>query len=109
MQVELVVRKANVMLAFILRELKYKSRDVLLRFCKALVRPHLECCEQLWALYLMKNVLALEKVQRRFARMIPGMKSLMHQESLRTLGLYSTEFRRLGGGGEEISLKLTGY
>ena len=56
------------------------------------------------ALYLRKDVLALERVQRRFTRMIPGMKSLSYEERLRTLGLYSLEFRRLRGG---ILLKLT--
>ena len=47
-QVQSAVRKANAMLAFMLRGLEYKSRDVLLRLHKALVRPHLEYCEQFW-------------------------------------------------------------
>ena len=64
---------------------------------KALVRLHLENCEQFWAPYLRKDVLALERVQRRFMRMIPGMKGLTHEERLRTLGLYSMEFRRMRG------------
>ena len=50
-------------------------------------------------------MLALERVQRRFTRMIPGMKSLSYEERLRTLGLYLLEFRRMRG----ILLKLTGY
>jgi len=41
-QVQPAVRKANAMLAFMLRGREYKSRDVLLRLYKALVRPHLE-------------------------------------------------------------------
>ena len=90
------------MLAFMSRGLEYKSRDVLLRLCKALVRPHLEYCEQFWAPYLRKDVLGLERIQRRFTRMIPGMKSLSYEERLRTLGLYSLEFRRMRG----ILLKL---
>jgi len=87
LQVESIVRKANTMLSFISRGLEYKSRDVLLRLYKALVRPHLEYCEQLSAPYLRKDVLALEGVQRRFARMNPGTKGLTHDERLRTLGL----------------------
>ena len=97
-QVQLAVRKANAMLAFMSRGLEYKSRDVLLRLYKVLVRPHLEYCEQFWAPYLRKAVLALERVQRRFTRMIPGMKSLSYEERLRTLGLYLLEFRRMRGG-----------
>jgi len=69
-----------------------------LRLYKALVRLHLEYCEQFWAPYLRKDVLALEGVRRRFTRMIPGMKGLSHEEELRSLGLYSMEFRRMRGG-----------
>ena len=87
LQVKLVVRKANEMLAFISRRLEYKRRDVLLRLYQALVRPHLEYCEQFWAPYLRTDVLALERVQCRYTRMIPGMKSLTDEERLRTLGL----------------------
>ena len=42
-------------------------------------------------------MLALEKVQRRFTRMIPGMKSLLYEERLKNLGLYLLEFRRMRG------------
>ena len=41
MQVQLAVRKANSVLAFMLRGQEYRSRDVLLRLDKALVSPHL--------------------------------------------------------------------
>ena len=97
MQVQSAVRKANAMLAFMSRGLEYKSRDVLLRLYKTLVRPHLEYCEQFWASYLRKDVLALEGVQRRFQRMIPGMKYLSYEKRLRSLHLYSMEFRRMTG------------
>ena len=77
--------------------LECKSRDVFLRLYEALVRPHFEYCEQFWAPYLRKDVLALERVQRRFTRIIPGVKSLLFEERLRTLALYSLEFRRMRG------------
>ena len=89
MQVQSAVRKANAMLAFVSRGLEYKIWVVLLRLYKALVRPHLEYSEQFSAPYLRKDVLALERIQRRFKKMIPGMKSLSYEEWLRTLGLYS--------------------
>lgn len=40
-------------------------------------------------------MLALERVQRWFTRMIPGMSGLAYDECLTALGLYSLEFRRL--------------
>ena len=86
MQIQLAVRKANSVLAFISRGLEDKSRNVLLRLWS---EPILEYCEQFWAPYLRKDVLVLEGVQRRSTRMIPGMKGLSYEERLRSLGLYS--------------------
>eukprot|EP00061_Rhincodon_typus_P016457 g44685.t1 len=58
---------------------------------------YLEYCQRFWAPYIRKDVLVLEGVQRRFTRIIPGMKSLSYEERLWTLGLYSVEFRRTRG------------
>ena len=60
MQVLQAVKKPNGMLAFIVRDFEYSSRDVLLQLCRALVRPHLEYCVQFWSPFLRKDVLALE-------------------------------------------------
>ena len=67
----------------------------MLRLYKALVWPNLEYCEQIWTPYLRKGVLALERVQSRFTRMIPGISGLVYHERLTAQGLYSLEFRRL--------------
>ena len=45
--------------------------------------------------YLRKDVLALERIQRRFKRKIAGRKR--SEQCLSTLGLYSMEFRRMRG------------
>ncbi|XP_062894859.1 uncharacterized protein LOC134341044 [Mobula hypostoma] len=97
MQVQQVVKKANAMLAFIARGFEYRSREVLLQLYKALVRPHLEYCVQFWSPNLRKNILAIEGVQRRFTRLIPGMAGLSYDERLDRLVLYSLEFRRSRG------------
>ena len=72
------------------------------------MRPQLEYCVQFWAPHLRKDILALEGVQKRFTRMIPGMKSLSYEEWLRTLGPYSLEFRRMRGDLIETYKKLRG-
>ena len=52
---------------------------------------------QFWCPHLRKGVLALEGVQQRFTRLIPGMVGLMCEERLTRLGLFSLEFRRMRG------------
>ena len=52
---------------------------------------------QFWCPYLRKVVLAIERVQQRFIRLIPGMAELSYEERLNRLGLYSLEFRRVRG------------
>ena len=70
---------------------------MLLQLYRALVRPHLEYCVQFGSLYLMKDVLALEGVQRRFTKLLPGMVGLTYEERLSRLGLYSLDFRQMRG------------
>ena len=102
-QVDRVVKKAygtqrvvglwNVLLAFI----EYKSQDVMLQLYKTLVRPYLEYCVQFWSPHYRKDVEALERVQKRFTRMLPGLEGMSYKERLDKLGLFSLERRRLRG------------
>eukprot|EP00061_Rhincodon_typus_P000398 g11578.t1 len=82
------------MLAFIDRGIKFKSREVMLQLYKTMVRPNLEYCGQFWSPHYRKDVEALEKVQRRFTRMLPGLGGRSNEERLRELGLFSLEQRR---------------
>eukprot|EP00061_Rhincodon_typus_P011340 g36277.t1 len=42
-----------------------------------------------------KDIIELEKVQKRLIRMLPGMEGLSYKERLDRLGLFSLEHRRL--------------
>uniref|UniRef100_A0A4W3H721 Reverse transcriptase domain-containing protein n=1 Tax=Callorhinchus milii TaxID=7868 RepID=A0A4W3H721_CALMI len=97
LQVQQATKKANGMIAFIAKGLEYKSREVLLQLYRALVRPHLEYCVQFWSPYLKKDILALDGVQCRFTRLVPGMRGLTYEDRLNKLGLYSLEYRRIRG------------
>ena len=63
---------------------------------------------QFWCPYLRTDVLAIEGVQPRFTRLIPGMAGLSYEKRLSQLGLYSLEFRKVRGDLIETYKLLTG-
>jgi len=61
---------------------------------KTLVRAHVEYCVSAWSPYYKKDKELLEKVQRRFSKMINNMEGLSYEERLRRLNLWTLEERR---------------
>jgi len=59
------------------------------------VRPILEYSSVAWNPYLIKDTKALESVQRRFTKRLPGMEKLTYHQRLRILELDSLELRRV--------------
>ena len=91
MQVEKVVKKAYGMLVFIGRGIEFKNWQVMLQLYRTLVRLHLEYSVQFWSPHYQKDVEALERVQKRFTRMLPGVEGNSYEERWEKLGLSSLE------------------
>jgi len=56
------------------------SGEVMLQLYKTLVRPQSEYCVQFWSPQYRKDVEALERVQKRFTRMLPAMEGRSYDE-----------------------------
>ena len=72
--VDAVVNKANKVLGVVHRTLGPSNQEAFSILYKTLVRPILECAVLLWCPYLGKDILALERVQRRASRLALGQK-----------------------------------
>jgi ribonuclease P/MRP protein subunit RPP40 len=95
MQCAKASKSANKIAELIYRTISSRSVDVMLPLYKSLVRPKLEYCIQAWKPFLKKDVLLLEKVQKRFTKNIKGCKGLSYGERLNKLSLTSIENRIL--------------
>ena len=109
-QCRIAALKGNHVLGMIRRNISYKDKSLIVPLYKAIVRPHLEYCIQAWSPYLRKDIVILEKIQRRATKLIPGLRDLRYEERLKECGLTTLETRRLWGGGHiEVFNILNGY
>ena len=86
--------KASRMLGLMARTVRFRSLEVMTRLYKSLVRPHLEYCASAWSPHYVKDGELLERVQRRFSRMVPGLRGLEYEKRLERLGLMTLGERR---------------
>ena len=91
------------------RTISCKSKDIIVRLYKALVRPKLEYCVQAWCPYLKKDIDKLEKVQARAMRLINDCKNLSYENRLSYTGLTTLSERRIRGDLIEVFKILKGF
>ena len=91
------ITNANNTLGLIRRTIKNKSKSIIVRLFKGLVRPKLEYCVQAWRPFLKGDIKNLERVQRRATRLIHECRGLKYSDRLEVTGLTSLEDRRTRG------------
>ena len=95
--VNATVNKANKLLGMVYRAEGSSNSGTFSTLYKSLVRPILEYAAAVWNPYLVKDVLALERVQRRASRLALGQKrgEIEYEERLRKLKWPTLETRWL--------------
>ena len=97
-KVDLQCRKAantcNRILGLIRRSFSTKDSSLMLKLYQTYILPHLDYAIAVWNPSARKDKDILEAVQRRFSRMVSGMKGLSYEERLTLLELPTLEERR---------------
>jgi hypothetical protein len=86
-------KTANMATGLIRRNVFNKSEEGMMTLYKTLVRPSLDYCIQVWKPFLKKDIVQLEKIQKRYTKMITGYKALTYEQRLEKLGLTTIEER----------------
>ena len=102
------VKKANQKIGIIRRSFMHLDAQMFLQLYKALIRPHLEYANQVWAPRLAKHITLIENVQRRATKLVPGLADLEYEDRLRKLNLPTLAYRRLRGDLIEVFKIMTG-
>src|SRR3989442_5993068 len=88
-----VSKTANKISGMIRRNITNRSSEGMLILYKTLVRPVLDYCIPVWRPYTKKDMLKLEKVQKRFTKMIEGYKTRSYEQRIEKLGVTTLEDR----------------
>ena len=91
------VNKANRVMGMIRRSFSHLNKEIFKQLYKSQVRPHLEYAQAAWSPYRKKDITAIENVQRRATKLIPGLKHLSYPERLKELNLPTLIYRRHRG------------
>ena len=92
-----IINTANRVLAVIRKSFEYMDCEIFSLLFKGLVRPNLEYATPVWNPHLMKHINALEAVQIRATKMVPGISHLPYPMRLRKLNIPTLRYRRTRG------------
>ena len=95
------------MLGIIKRNFKHLTIQSFTLLYKNMVRSHLDYCSCMWSPY-MKDIEALEKVQKRAIKILPQLKHMNYSDRLKACKLPTLHYRRIWGDMIEMYKILTG-
>ena len=93
-QVNSVVATGSQLCGWVLRTFRTRQRLPMLTLWKALIRPKLEYCCQLWCPVTPGDIQKIEQIQRSFISKISDVMNLSYWNQLQKLSIYSLERRR---------------
>ena len=92
-----VAAKANSMVGRINRTFNYMDKDMFKALYPSMIRTHMEYAVQSWSPHLAKDIILLEKVQRRATKLVHSLRDEPYEERKQDLGLTSLAERRERG------------
>ena len=94
-QYEAILKKGNTMSGAIRRAFRQSSRKLLWPAFSSYVIPVVTYCSPAWNPVLKKDIIAIEKIQRKFTKHITGLNHLPYLARVRQLGVLTLENRRI--------------
>ncbi len=72
----------------------FLDKDMMKKILTTMIRPKLEYAEVIWSPYKKKQIYKLERIQRIAIKMLPELKYLSYEESLKDMQLTTLQERR---------------
>ena len=72
--INMKINKATQMLRVNRNTFQFLEKNIFIPLYKTMVRYHFDYAASVWNPYLKKHIIAIESVQRRATKLIPGMK-----------------------------------
>lgn len=108
-QITQIVKKTNALVYIIKASFRDHSSEMILKLYKSFIRPKIEYAQCIWSPYYVKDIEALERVQRRVTKIPIDLQDLPYESRLKKLKLTTLKERRLRGDLIETYKITSGY
>ena len=92
-----IIKKLNTLIYMVQVSFRDQSTQMILKLYKSFLRPKIEYGQCIWNPYYIKDIEALERVQRRITKIPLELRTLSYRDRLARLNLTTLRERRLRG------------